>query len=458
MSKLQKREKVLLAILAVLVVLFVLIMLIILPATDARTLAQANYEEQIKLKEERLVKLETLEDENVVVDENSEIPENFYDVEPFVGEFFSNINQDDILILLERFMPVEAYTDEAFFLGDINFDVQTVPIAADNGYDISRLQNEEYNNSINNIVYLEFIGKFDVIEEFIENIKSYEYPIYINALQISPFDPTNPEPIIDFNTEDPYSEVFVEYLDNGFRYRTENEEFVRGTMTLNFFELPVLTVYDDTNVSDQLFASLDETSAGNTNPFMPFQGFFTPTVIEQVDIDVAGEFDEEREMYTFKDLYNFEEDYFFFVGKPDKEVSGNTFVSNESSQGNFSLGLEYNFAKSFTENTAYAVAEGEKLTISESAQGLTMDVYSESTVPHTFGIVLRDSMGVETEVPILVGISETGWQEANVFFPLNLNFPCYIQRFYITDGAEKSVTSGNILIDNIKIAQLNEEE
>ncbi|MFV0441796.1 MAG: type II secretion system protein GspM [Lachnospirales bacterium] len=488
---LSKREVNILSILAVVLLFAILLFSVILPIRDKKEQLQADItslDTNIAITQENIntadIALEGAEPEEVVEGETEVEPgyENMYDLEEYSGKFFSNVDEDEMIMLLDSFIPVEAQLNDSLFMGNSEFNTSSEVITVN--YDINRLKDEKFSYVNRNRVSVEFAGTFTVLEQFVKNIKDYEYPIYINGLNLSPYDPMNPTPTVDLTSEDPYSEVVVEYLDNSFRYHTKNEEYIKGSLQLEFIEFPVLSVYDDTNVDDNLFASGSGTT-GSDNPFMPFDGFFKPTVIEPesevgqydengnyiVDGEVVdpndytpdgytpdGYIPEVVDPYTYKSLYGFESNRFFFVGKPQNDVDGSVLASTISNEGKYSISLDYTFSKGFKENIAYAVAEDGVVTISEKPAGLLLDVYSSGSIAHTVGIVVRDNAGVETEVDIMIGKPESGWVEVPIVLPDTVNYPCELQRIYVKDNGVKDQTSGTIGFDNLRLVLNNSTE
>ncbi len=452
--KIKQSEKNLLIVLGVLLVIFLYIMFVYFPQNRERE----ELKESIKtintsLDENRVAldsyndqysqQIEKIESSNNDGNEGIYMPTS-YDLSLWTDKFFDELEQDEMIMLLSRFIPVEAYVNDSLYIGTTTFTTEKEVISSNYSYDMIKDVENAYAH--HNYVEVDVVGKVDVFAQFIENIKNYKYPIFITSIDIEPFDPVNHNPTIDFTSNNPYEEISVEYIDNGFRYKSPYEEYIKGTITLDFIEVPALKEYNSEDINYFEVVEVDMTG----NPFVPFAGFYKPNIVEGTT---------EKELidnYKFTTLYGFENDDYFFVGKPKEEVRGSVALTDKSYSGQKALKLNYNFSKSPNENKVYIVNGENNINVTSKIQGLLLQLYTNDTIPHTVGVVVRDNTGRETEIDFVTGLSK-GWQEVPIVLPDDMRYPLNIQRFYVKDNGDKEILNGSIIFDDLIIADYTDE-
>ncbi len=270
-----------------------------------------------------------------------------------------------------------------------------------------------------NFTKLVFSGYYNSLVKFVDNIDNNEEFVVVVGINISNIGLTDPTRVSNI--------LLVELI-------------------LSF------PTYTGSNINNDINNRLNDQYVNSTNdPFNPYNGF---SLIEDVtntgNSNGSGVSDEDKE--EFKVLESFNKNPYFFVTN-DNRNGGYVSTTQQSTDGNPSLKLYYDFYNRNNKNIAYAVSEKENIVLSNTPEQILVDVFNDSSNENEFGIVFRDATGVEKESVVFSALDFNGWSTTTIPLPDNMVYPVTIQRFYVKSSGSGVKQEGTVLIDNLRIVE-----
>jgi len=234
-----------------------------------------------------------------------------------------------------------------------------------------------------------------------------------------------------------------------------------GKLTYEFNAIPSVAMF--TEQFDQLVGSQLNTRDVMTGPFTPYETFvvevptepitetFVPTYPEYPTEDMDGDIDYED--YRPKtQIYGFEEGDYFFVGNPSADITGMTTRSKTKVSGGFSAEVNFDFASARDYSEANLVFDANPVMLMRPAEFISLWVYAYEASNHGIGVVIIDSKGKEYKVELADSISWTQWEEVEAAMPVEISYPCMIQRIYVEGIGFDQKIVGKYLFDQLAVS------
>ncbi|WP_051569061.1 LysM peptidoglycan-binding domain-containing protein [Alkaliphilus transvaalensis] len=315
-------------------------------------------------------------------------------------QFFSRIDQGSIILLLEE------WSKEANII---------IPSLSFSEYRVEEIANLQLDTIS---VTVPFQGTYQSTIDFIKAIRGYEKNIIIEELQ----------------------------LQNNF-----NEE-INGNMILIFQSLNGKSNVDESSITEEGWMR-------RANPFLPFKGYIAelyerwePIVPPQnsggIGIAQPELLDPTNDSFVTINLNSFETLNTFFVGEP-REVVGNLGLSTKAKKGNHSLQLTYDFLRPRQRSVANIVFD-EKILLTAQPEKIQLSLYAFSHSNHKISLVLKDSRGKESIIPLTQQINWTGWNKLEGVPQMDISYPVEIQRLVILAEDFSATISGTLLLDELE--------
>lgn len=278
------------------------------------------------------------------------------------------------------------------------------------------------------LVTVDFIGGFSDLMAYLKNIETFEKKIIVR-------------------------DVLVQ---NNF------EETLTGKLSLEFNGFPQIKDYvlnNNTLVSNQF------SSGQNINGlFSPFAGFSATAISQgsedQAFIDASGGdqtvYDEtetiDYESYRPKtQLYGFEDGTNFFVGN-STDITGYVSRTKTKIAGGYSTEMSFDFVTGREFSEANVVFDTNPVMLNKQADFLGLWVYSYEASNHAIGAVIIDSKGKEYRVELAPEVNWTQWQELEAAMPVEISYPCMIQRIYVEGIGYEQKLTGKYLFDKLEVS------
>jgi len=234
-----------------------------------------------------------------------------------------------------------------------------------------------------------------------------------------------------------------------------------GKMTYEFNAIPSVAMF--TEQFDQLVSAQLNTRDVMTGPFMPYETFvveaptepisetFVPAYPEYPTEDLDGDIDYED--YRPKtQIYGFEEGDYFFVGNPSTDITGMTARSKTKVSGGFSAEMNFDFASARDYSEANLVFDANPVMLSRPADFISLWVYAYEASNHGIGVVIIDSKGKEYKVRLTDSVGWTQWEEVEAEMPVEISYPCMIQRIYVEGIGFDQKIVGKYLFDQLSVS------
>ncbi len=293
-------------------------------------------------------------------------------------------------------------------------DVSTgnAPLTANN---VSSMLEE--NGFEQNFTKLTFSGYYSSLVKFCENVDNNEEYVVVVAINISNIGITDP---------------------------TRGSNIIQGELILAF------PTYTGSNVNNNINNKLDNQYVNSTNdPFNPYNGFSIQEEVTNLGENGSGVGAEEE---VFKVIEGFNKNSYFFVTN-DNRNGGYVSTTGQSTDGNPSLKLYYDFYNRNNKNIAYAVSEKENIILENTPEQILLDVFNDSSNENEFGIVFRDATGVESQSVVFSSLDFNGWSTTAIPLPDNMVYPIVIQRYYVKSSGSGVKQEGTVLVDNLRIVE-----
>ncbi|GAU79406.1 hypothetical protein [Fusibacter sp. 3D3] len=261
---------------------------------------------------------------------------------------------------------------------------------------------------------------------------------------------------VSFNSNYKAIKIFMKSIEHHSKFiKISNVSFsgnedgtIKGDLNLEFNKLNQITPfasYKNTEVTLQ-----DNYKASGIDPFLPFDGFIIPN--QEQDILIEGEEPQEIDPdYKPKTLlYGFEEGNTFFVGNDDK-IFGAVGRSETRKENTYSAYLEFDFVNARRFNEANVVFDAAPVILQKQAETISMWVYAYEPSDHNIGLQILDSAGRDYRLELTKGVEWTQWEEIEANMPIEITYPCIIQRIYVEGVGYEHKLKGRYLFDQLQV-------
>ena len=235
---------------------------------------------------------------------------------------------------------------------------------------------------------------------------------------------------------------------------------LNGQLVLEFNAMPSLALYE-TPTQPIITAELN-TRDLFVGPFEPYESFVAVTeATDQPITDVNVEYPEydmetteeiDYENYRPKtQIYGFEDGSNFFVGN-STDIVGFLTRSKTAIAGGYSAELSFDFITGRDFSEASVVFETNPIMINKQAEYIGLWVYAYEASNHSIGAVIIDSKGKEFRVELTPAVDWTQWQEVEVLMPVEISYPCMVQRIYVEGVGYDQKLTGRYLFDQLQVS------
>jgi len=268
-----------------------------------------------------------------------------------------------------------------------------------------------------------FSGDYDTLLAYIRNIRNHEDKILVREIAVN--------------------NNFVDGL--------------KGKLLLEFNAIPSVASY--VVASQPLVTAKMNTRDILVSPFEPYENF---VAVEESTSDMPIEEYPEYEMETTEEIdyedyrpktqiYGFEDGSNFFVGS-STDIVGFLTRSKTSIAGGYSADLSFDFTTGRDFSEASVVFETNPIMINKQAEYIGLWVYAYEASNHSIGAVIIDSKGKEFRVELSPAVDWTQWQEVEVLMPVEISYPCMVQRIYVEGVGYDQKLTGRYLFDQLQVS------
>ncbi|HAS73246.1 MAG TPA: hypothetical protein DCS67_03785 [Clostridiales bacterium UBA8960] len=150
-------------------------------------------------------------------------------------------------------------------------------------------------------------------------------------------------------------------------------------------------------------------------------------------------------------VYGFEDGANFFVGN-NPDIKG--FVSRNTRKiaGGYSAEMSFDFTTGRDFSEANLVFDTNPVMINRQAEYIGLWVHTTEMSNHGIGVVIIDSKGKEYRVEMTKSVDFTGWKEIEAPLPVEITYPCMIQRVYVEGIGYGQKLTGKYLFDQLSVA------
>ncbi|MDM8535039.1 hypothetical protein QUF55_10105, partial [Clostridiaceae bacterium HSG29] len=236
---------------------------------------------------------------------------------------------------------------------------------------------------------------------------------------------------------------------------SEGENSVSGEMEVNFSSIPLIKEYADNKSYFEEFG--DILAKQSESPYVPYPSL-AAKIAER--LKVSDDDLSKIELYlkdrTVKSISGFDTDNAFFVGS-DIDVVGEINRSGIRLYGKDSFEINYNFGVKKADSVANLVFN-KNLIIDSQNKYLSVWVKPNEITGHSIGVVIVDSIGNHYDLTLTSNVDFNDWEPLEVEIPIEVNYPCKIQRIYVQSTDYDQRLNGSLLFDQLQIAEEFEEE
>jgi type IV pilus assembly protein PilO len=151
------------------------------------------------------------------------------------------------------------------------------------------------------------------------------------------------------------------------------------------------------------------------------------------------------------EIYGFEDSASFFVGN-NLDITGFIAKSKMKVAGGYSTEVNFDFVTGRELSEANVVFDTTPVMINKQADSIGLWVYAYEASNHAIGVVIIDSKGKEYRVPLTESVDFTQWQEIDAALPVEITYPCMIQRIYIEGKGYDQKLTGKYLFDRLQVS------
>ncbi|NLM03586.1 MAG: hypothetical protein GX214_01000 [Clostridiales bacterium] len=328
---------------------------------------------------------------------------------------FGNLEQEDIILMLN-----DLILDKNIEISSIDFMETNNELLIDEDEEEDNLDEEEayeiYPESKVHSVKITYKTAYEDLIDFLKNIREYEKKIIIRNIDINNNHDGNLSGsfLMDFYTLDTVDKYHI--MNDGYNF------FYYGQDLLD---------HDDIN-----------------NPFNSYEEFMDEEDDEVEDVLAGEDYYIEKRIMT--DLYGFENENIFFVGKP-KDVYGKVLLDTNSIQGSYSNRIEYDFIRPREYSEVNLVFEGKPIEIKRQPELISISVYPYETNDHNIGIILIDAYGKEFKLSITSQLALNKWNTVDIIPPIEITYPAILQRIYIESNSFSDKLKGDFSFDKLQL-------
>lgn len=273
------------------------------------------------------------------------------------------------------------------------------------------------------IANVSFIGDYPALYTYLENIKKYNKKIVIRDILI----------------------------------QNRVDEELTGKIALEFNGFPLVQEYDKSYKS--LVTQQFTARSSGVSLFSPYEGFemtsseFMDTTTDSYDYTYDEQYETvDYETYRPKtQIYGFEDGTNFFVGS-SPDITGYVSRTKTKIAGGYSTEVNFDFVTGREFSEASVVFDTNPVMLNKQAEYLGLWVYSYAASNHAIGAVIIDAKGREYRVELAPSVSWTQWQELEVMMPVEISYPCMIQRIYIEGIGYEQKLTGKYLLDKLQVS------
>lgn len=393
--RISKRDRNLLIFLLVFALLAAYYFFVVIPQEEKIVTLEAELEQKEMAKTEMTLKMASLGNIEKRISELEEaMAQN-------ANDYFSEITQEDMVMLIGSFAEDLPMTFSAMNFTDLAVDQMT---------------QIKYQADVN------FEGEYDALMSYMRNVRSYDKRILIKNLIV----------------------------------KTDVDEILSGQLRLEFNGLPQIASYTVPSVKlvSNQFIARDVTQS----PFLPYEGFTIPEEsTEFVDNTDYPEYDFEEAPIDYTDyrpktqVQGFEEGNTFFVAN-NEDITGTVTRSKTKVAGGFSAEMSFDFVTGREHSEANLVFDTTPVLINKQADYLGLWVYAYEASNHKIGAVIIDSKGKEFKVELASQVDWTQWKEIETLMPVEITYPCMIQRIYVEGIGYEQKLIGKYLFDQLQVS------
>lgn len=401
--KISQRDRLLLIFLAVILILAGYYFFLLVPQennienlkTDLAFKEATKNEIELKFASEKNLdtRIETLEDE---IEKNSQ-------------NYFSSLTQEETLMIVDKFS--EGLTVS---FSDLQF-ANTEP---------------EDSKIIQTSANLQFNSNYESLMAYLRNSRTFEKEVIVKEVNI----------------------------------QNNLADGLSGSIQLEFDSIPSIEAY--AIPYKKLVTTQFNTRDILLGPFAPYDNFVVvePTeATSEVVIDDGSVYpnypeyptDETDVDYTDyrpkTQIYGFEDGANFFVGNSE-DVTGFVTRSKTKIAGGYSAELNFDFGNARDFSEANVVFDTNPIIITRQADYLGLWVYAYEASNHSIGAVIIDSKGKEYKVEFVDNVNWTQWKEIEAEMPVEISYPCMIQRIYVDGVGYDQKLQGKYLMDQLEVS------
>jgi type IV pilus assembly protein PilO len=247
-----------------------------------------------------------------------------------------------------------------------------------------------------------------------------------------------------------------------------------GKMQLEFNGIPAVEAYSVPY--KKLVTSQFNTRDLTLGPFAPYENFVAVQPTEAATEGEAVILPDPNESYpgepvpgqttggvtpgvgpeptTYKpmtQIYGFEDGTNFFVGN-NLDITGHLARSKMKVAGGYSTEVNFDFVTGRELSEANVVFDTAPVMITKQADSIGLWVYAYESSNHAIGVVIIDSKGKEYRVPLTESVDFTQWKELEAALPVEITYPCMIQRIYIEGKGYDQKLTGKYLLDQLQVS------
>jgi hypothetical protein len=313
----------------------------------------------------------------------------------------------------------------------------------------------KYYSSLNQEEILLILNRFNVGEEFLVN--NFKF----NNKQGD--DGRVEDLVVEFNYMGPYLELYdyIDAINNSDKYiiikdldiESKNDNIVSGTMEVDFSSIPAIKSY----VNDKSFFEKygDLVDKQTNSPYIPYASLAQKIAENsKTSADELSKIELYLKNRVVKPVIGFDNSDTFFVGN-DVDIIANITKTEKRLYGSNAIEFSYNFGMKKPENRANLAFEDELL-INEQSEYLSLWVYSNEVTGHQIGVVLVDSIGESYDLVLTSNVDFKEWKALEVEIPIEVNYPCKVQRIYTENTDYDQRLNGTLIFDQLQTADVKE--
>jgi len=271
------------------------------------------------------------------------------------------------------------------------------------------------------------------------------------------------ELITTFDYSGPYHEVYnyLEKLRNNDKYiqvsnldvESSGDNKISGQIITNFNSIPMVQAFTDGKSIFDIYGTLAQKQLDS--PYIRYPSLAQKYVKQgEVSVDEMSQMEIYLKNRTVDPINGFNTSKKFFVGT-DPEVSGRITQSPNRLYGQSSIQLDYNYGVRKVNTEANLVFE-DNLVIKEPEEFISIWVNPGEVTGHQVGLVLVDALGESYDLNLASHIDWKDWKVLEVKVPLEVTYPCKVQRIYARSTGYDQRLGGSILFDRLQIANTRE--